>query len=254
MGWCACGYISLFSNNFYRKNKLSTWIQINSLSFIMQKLSLTCTGAYEALGNYRLNELENENEVTRVNLFNVSMPQFREVVKCFNDSKLGPQCNCWDCKETGLIKQYWTEETCDDCTLWCSWESLLENLEITIDSGLDTYHMDTMLHGDRGVRHLNVQTINTLESMILRAPPFVSRIGIRETKCVIINKQLEAFDFFKEDQDMRASPAAVLKWYGRWSQGVEVMATWGQPVRTMKDTRIAQWHRLWDAVRDRVSS
>ena len=223
----------------------------------MQHLPFTCTSAFEALGRHELCESLKKQEQLEVQLFNACIPPFFDVVKSFNDSARGPQCQCFRCAETGLIHEYWKGSLDSVCTLWPAWDRLLVEQRVSVDPGLSDLLSGDMWHGDRGDFPVTVDDYS-FPDLVSRAPPLVSRLGGTDQMLLpsehtsqlssVMCSQLYAAEFFTSHHDMRASTAAVVQWHGRWCHGLLILAAWGQPVTCMRVDRIAQWLRLWQAV------
>jgi len=207
---------------------------------MLEQLSYTCHSAFEVLGQHEAVVLRQQNEALRVELFNTAMPSFATVVRSFNDSLAGPQCTCPNCQHMGLIQNNWHEDWQGPCVLWPAWETLLARLHIDIDPQLDIELAVLVPWCD--FNSLAVECPGIREHMELTS--FFANTG--DTPCLNRCGTTHAWEDFTHIH----SSAAVKQWNGRWTQGMEVVGSWGPPARSLGDDRVAAWTRLLAAVRD----
>ena len=206
---------------------------------MLQNLAFTCRSAFEALAQHEVQELRQQNEALRVELFNVSMPSFENVVAHFNDSRRGPQCNCTECQHLGLIHEHWQEDASNECTLWPSWETLLARLEIRVDP------QDSVVLG------LAVPWWNS-HACELASPVLCQHVRLSAYFCGTRSACTAhaCHSHFYEDCARSGSTAAVTQWRGKWTKQMQVVGAWGPPARCWDDPRINEWTRLFAAVHD----
>lgn len=207
---------------------------------MLQTLAMTCHSAFEVLGQHEAVQLRRQNEAMRVELFNTTMPTFATVVRCFNDSRGGPQCTCDNCQHMGLIHHNWHDDWHGPCMLWPAWEALLQRLEVSVDPqpeaeiGLLVPWWDS-------------------HSLALSCPELEQHEDLSRFfhECIHDPYTARAFTTLGwEDGSRPPSEAAVTQWSGRWTQHMQIVGAWGQPARSMQDPRVAEWTRLLHAVRE----
>jgi hypothetical protein len=186
----------------------------------MNRLALTCTAAFEALGAREIRVLSEENTRLSAALFNACMPSFLEVVRRFNDAEGGPQCNCDSCRYLMLVREAWCAEPQHTCKLWLAWDDLLARLGVSVDPGSDE---------------------------------FARRVCALMPKCAGFKSdneilQMQVDRYGPQDVENRDSPAAVVKMHDKWVSRMQVVGSWGRPVASMQDPRIAEWQRLFQAI------
>ena len=186
----------------------------------MNLLPFTCTGAFQALNAWHLRELEQENSRLRVALFNASMPKFKDVICNFNDSKLGPQCNCAQCHWLGLVRENWCQEDGGRCKLWTAWDDMLARLNVSVDDG-------NMCEGLR---------------MCVMIPP------CQNFESADLTLQGHVRRRFEDEFEYRDCNAAVVKMHGRWTSRMCLVGAWGRPIDSMDDPRVEEWQRIFVAV------
>lgn len=186
----------------------------------MNNLALTCKAAFEALGSREMRVLEAENSMLSAALFNATMPDFIEVVRNFNDARGGPQCNCDECHYLMLVREAWCAQDTHRCALWPAWDAMLERLGVSVDHGTDEEYIRVC-------------------PLLPRCPDFQS-----ENKTL----QLHVTQYGLKTIDSRDSAAAVVKKHDQWTARMHVVGSWGRPVTSMQDPRIAEWHRIFHAI------
>lgn len=186
----------------------------------MSLLALTCTAAFEAIGSREIRVLEAENARLSAALFNACMPPFIDVVRDFNDAERGPQCNCDECHYLMLVREAWCAQPEYRCKLWPAWDDMLARLGVSVDPGTDE------------------------ES--IRVCPLLPRCPNFKSDNEVLQIHVERYGL--QDIDNRDSPAAVVKMHDKWTARMQVVGSWGRPVTSMQDPRIAQWHSIFKAI------